>query len=206
MSFYTMAGSSAPSTPTRGKKVSRQQQPHPTEVISFRIPSMSEGIIKKLANSPTAIINCGNSHESPARGRAITRTPPGSPTHTMHVDTSNLTISARRSSSSASSCDMFIGDGPPTLRSPGTRKRTCSFTHLRCMNCNQQFLVSNRSPRSADDGDFCSGECRCSFLASGVDQQYGCMNNSQFGSEAAMTFVLNSSEDEEDDEDHDNCL
>ena len=49
--YYTMAESSAPSTPTRGKKVSRQQQPHPTEVISFRtcIPKAYQRIIEQNA-------------------------------------------------------------------------------------------------------------------------------------------------------------
>jgi hypothetical protein len=74
------------------------------------------------------------------------------------------------------------GFGPP-------RKRENSFSYLRCMNCNQQFLVSKRSPRNADDGDFCSGECHMSFLAAGIRQQYG-------SGEEILNYLDSSDEDD----------
>ena len=53
-----------------------------------------------------------------------------------------------------------------------------SFTHQRCSNCDKQFVVQN-TPRAMRamaqnnslgmDDVFCSGECRCSYIASGYE-------------------------------------
>ena len=52
-----------------------------------------------------------------------------------------------------------------------------SFTHIRCLNCQNQYVVSARRSPGKHDSEFCSGECRCSFLAAGIETTYGGHND-----------------------------
>lgn len=78
--------------------------------------------------------------------------------------------------------------------SPNTKRTSSKF--LRCLNCESQFVVpSCRSPRS-NHGDFCSGECRCSFLVDGKLATYEQTENKTTSWD--NKFVLDSSGDEDD--------
>ena len=115
---------------------------------------------------------------SGSSGCSDTSTPPGSPlaSHSMATQPPNRV-------------NYFPGSAEKKVT------RTNSFSHARCRNCNSQFIVKLSPPCNSTrriNGEFCSGECRCSFLASAIDQQY-CRNKT------SKTFVMsNSSGDDMD--------
>ena len=184
---------SAPSTPQRNPREATEESLTP-----FRIPNEKNDHKKNIEEpafkeTPPQIIITRAS-----RGSSSTVTPPESPARSH-----SLGASSQRKRPADLNCDMIIKN-EPTIRSSPTRvSRSGSFTHVRCLNCNQQFIVNNRtSPKLSQssnlNGDFCSGECRCSFLATGIDQQYN------YKKDSSVSFVFNNSDDEEmnlDDED-----
>ena len=192
---YSDLPRSQASTPTRRAKEDSSR----TDFVSFQIPGNSiwteqeveVGVVDLLPSALLTVLvsplttttsGGGNSNSSyitypngrlTQRDRAATQLQkaPASPARSIRVNTSYKL--AR---------EIDEGFGPP-------RKRENSFSYLRCMNCNQQFLVSKRSPRNADDGDFCSGECHMSFLAAGIRQQYG-------SGEEILNYLDSSDEDD----------
>ena len=121
---------------------------------------------------------------SASSGCSDTATPPGSP-HS-HGNSTRL----NRVTNERDNCFHLSAEKKE-------RRRTTSFTHARCMNCNSQFIVNTSSPpcnpTRSINGEFCSGECRCSFLASAIDQQY-CNRN---GAVMKGGEEMDSSEDDE---------
>ena len=186
MSFYR-ASRSQPSTPERTSTGS---------VGPFIIPSHSPDLNKNVSVAK----HNKNHHNlpSPGRSRAITKT--NSPPRTnasLHVDTS---IFSANQSFEEFSRDSFEDSSTVSSPSSPLRKRNSSFTHIRCLNCQNQYVVSARRSPGKHDSEFCSGECRCSFLAAGIETTYGGHNDQQQkqqGESMAMSFVL-SSDDEED--------
>ena len=185
---YSDLPRSQASTPTRRAKEDSSR----TDFVSFQIPSNS---VQEVYCRPSVLVSPlttttsggGNNNSSyitypngrpTQRDRAATQLQkaPASPARSIRVNTSYKVARV-----------IDEGFGPP-------RKRENSFSYLRCMNCNQQFLVSKRSPRNADDGDFCSGECHMSFLVAGIRQLYGS------GEEIILNYLDSSDDDDDDDE------
>ena len=181
---YSDLPRSKASTPTRRAKMEDSSR---TDFVSFQIPNNSvqevycccpSVLVSPLTTTTSGGGNNNSSYIAYPNGRLTQRDraatqlqkAPASPARSIRVNTSYKL--AR---------EIDEGFGPP-------RKRENSFSYLRCMNCNQQFLVSIRSPRNADDGDFCSGECHMSFLAAGIRQQYG--------SEEILNYLDSSDEDD----------
>ena len=102
---------------------------------------------------------------SASSGCSDTDTPPGSP-HS-HGTTPRLNRVTNEQD------NYFPRSGSAEKKE---KPRTNSFSHERCLNCNSQFIVNTSSPpcnpTRSINGEFCSGECRCSFLASAIDHQY----------------------------------
>jgi len=168
-----------------------------TDFVSFQIPSNS---VQEVYCRPSVLVSPlttttsggGNNNSSyitypngrpTTRDRAATQLQKAPASSARSISAIKVNTSLNTSYKVARVIDE--GFGPP-------RKRENSFSYLRCMNCNQQFLVSKRSPRNADDGDFCSGECHMSFLVAGIRQQYG--------SEEIILNYLDSSDDDDEEE------
>jgi hypothetical protein len=189
---------SQPSTPVSRSKPKNNRSSNESKAVPFRIPSSYEEPkhIAKVTGSPVSNNTNIPTPKKNSRTRSVLTNSPPSPARSsassLHLDTQ------RDSGDFSSSESLFLSDAaPPTVSSPSpSRRRVSSFTHVRCLNCDQQFVV-HRTPRNSpsNNGDFCSGECRCSFLATGIDQQY--LGYREERSSAAQTFVLNSSDDED---------
>ena len=188
---YSALPRSKASTPTRRAKMEDSSR---TDFVSFQIPGNSSWTEQEVLVSPLTTTTSGGGNNN----SSYIAYPNGRPTQRDRAATqlqkapasSARSISAIKVNTSLNTsykvvCVIDEGFGPP-------RKRENSFSYLRCMNCNQQFLVSKRSPRNADDGDFCSGECHMSFLAAGIRQQYG--------SEEIILNYLDSSDDDDEEE------
>ena len=124
---------------------------------------------------------------SASSGCSDTATPPGSPHfHGMSAQPTRVTNEQD---------NYFLGGGDGKKN-----ERKSSFSHERCLNCNSQFIVNTSSPpcnpTRSINGEFCSGECRCSFLASAIDRQY-CKNETKVYEGMIVEDMLDSSEDDE---------
>ena len=180
------AGRREPGTPVQGVRTPSGA----SNVVPFVIPGTSaedtqlnffEPASSKIIKTPRSIQN----RMSGSSGCSDTITPPGSP-HVIAPEHPNRVTN-----------EEF--NYYPGAVGKKEKRTTSSFSHARCMNCNSQFIVnissSPRNPTRSISGEFCSGECRCSFLASGIDQQY-CTN------ETSQTFMMsNSSGDDMDSSD-----
>ena len=190
-------GRSQPSTPiscSRDRNRSRKDE----TTVPFRIPSV-ERDTKQMDKLTKAKVTGSHSTDIPkkkSRSRSVLTNSPPSPARSISLNI----VTTQRTSGDFSNDSLSLGKAPPTVSSPSPsrQKRVPSFTHVRCLNCDQQFVV-HKTPRnnnsSSSNGDFCSGECRCSFLATGIDQQY--LGYRQERSSESQTFVLNSSDDED---------
>jgi len=189
---------SQPSTPiSRSRDRNRSRKDETT--VPFRIPS-TERDTKQMDKYTKAKVTGSHSTDIPkkkSRSRSVLTNSPPSPARSISLNI----VTTQRISGDFSNDSLSLGKAPPTVSSPSPsrrRLRVPSFTHVRCLNCDQQFVV-HKTPRSSSSSsnseDFCSGECRCSFLATGIDQQY--FGYRQERSSESQTFVLNSSDDED---------
>ena len=149
----------------------------------FVIPALSSAM-EEMASSFRA--EPPRSIQMRVSGCSDTATPPGSPHfHGMSAQPTRVTN------------EKF--NYLPILRSV-EKPRSNSFSHERCLNCNSQFIVNTSSPpcnpTRSINGEFCSGECRCSFLASAIDRQY-CKNETKVYEGMIVEDMLDSSEDDE---------
>jgi hypothetical protein len=182
---------SAPATPRRRSKT-------PTKNVPFRIPDETS-VSSQNGKTYTLIISNNTPPKNIRTTSSSSATPPSTPSPALEKDVS-------RSKSDSFSYDYSLSMSRENTEVSPKIFRSGSFTHVRCLNCNQQFIVNTKSPASDASlrgnmtDEFCSGECRCSFLATGIDQQY------HYNARASLsTFVLNSSDEDMNlDDDDDN--
>jgi hypothetical protein len=176
-----------PRTPVQGARTPSGA----SNVVPFVIPGTSANptqlnlFKRKIIKTPKG----GENRLPSSSGCSDTITPPGSPHfHGMSAQPTQPT----RVANDKNSVLLRHYSGANRAKE---KPRTNSFTHTRCMNCNSQFIVntssSPRNPARSISGEFCSGECRCSFLASGIDQQYHETN------ETFIETFIDSSDDDE---------